>query len=139
MLARLGAAAGAGVAALIVAAIALCYFGQAIVFGLEADGMGLAAAHAIAGVIGLVAIGVIGGVVKFLFRRRREVVTVKTTVEPVSPTADAAAQLGGLVAQQLMTNARVHPYGAAGAALAAGLAVGAIPELRALLKGVVKH
>jgi hypothetical protein len=136
VIARLAAAAGAGIAALIVVAIALWYFGQAIILGLEADGMGPAAAHAIAGVIGLVLIGVIGGGVKLLFRRRE--VTVKTVV-PVSPTADAAAQLGGLVAQQLMSNAREHPYGAAGAALAAGLAIGAIPELRELLKGVVKH
>jgi hypothetical protein len=105
--------------------------------GLEAGGMGPPAAHAIAGVAGLVLIGVIAGVGKLLFRRRE--VTVKTTVVPVSPTADAAAQLGGLVAQQLMINAREHPFGAAGAALAAGLAVGAIPELRHLLKGVVKH
>lgn len=136
MIARLGAAAGAGVAALIIAAIALWYFGQAIILGLEAGGTSPAAAHAAAGVSGLVLIGVIGGVVKFLFRRRE--VTVKTTL-PVSPRADAAAQLGGLVAQQLMTNAREHPYGAAGAALAAGLAVGAIPELREMLRGMVKH
>jgi hypothetical protein len=134
--ARLGAAAGAGVAALIVLAIALWYFGQAIILGLEANGMTPAAAHAIAGVIGLVLVGVIGGAVAFLFRRRT--VTVRATV-PVNPTADAAAQLGGIVAQQLMVNAREHPYGAAGAALAAGLAVGAIPELRDLLKGFVKH
>lgn len=135
-MARLGAAAGAGVAALIVLAIALWYFGEAIILALEANGMTPAAAHAIAGVIGLVLVGVIGGAVAFLFRRRT--VTVKATV-PVSPTADAAAQLGGIVAQQLMVNAREHPYGAAGAALAAGLAVGAIPELRDLLKGFVKH
>lgn len=133
---RLGAAAGAGIVALMIAAIALWYLGVAIILALEAGGMGPAAAHAIAGVIGLVLVGVIGVVAKLLVSRRE--VTVRTTV-PVSPTADAAAQLGGLVAQQLMTNAREHPFGAAGAALAAGLAVGAIPELRDLLKGVVKH
>jgi hypothetical protein len=83
-----------------------------------------------------VVVGVIGVVAKLLLSRRE--VTIRTTV-PVSPTADAAAQLGGLVAQQLMTNARAHPFYGAGAALAAGLAVGAIPELRDLLKGVVKH
>jgi len=135
-MARLAAAAGAAVAALIVATIALWYFGEAIILGLEAGGMGLAAAHAIAGVVGLVVVGVIGVFAKLVLRRRE--VTVRTTV-PVSPTADAAAQLGGLVAQQLMTNARSHPFYGAGAALAAGLAVGAIPELRDLLKGVVKH
>ncbi|HEY1797042.1 MAG TPA: hypothetical protein VGG57_13080 [Stellaceae bacterium] len=136
-MARIAAAAGAAAAALIALAIALGYFGEAIILELEARAMSPAAAHAIAGVAGLVLIGLIGGVLKLLFSRRRQV-TVTTTV-PVNPTADAAAQLGGLVAQQLMTNARQHPYGAAGAALAAGLAVGAIPELRDLLKGVVKH
>lgn len=133
---RLGAAAGGGIVALIVAAIALCYFGQAIILGLEDLGIAPAAAHALAGVAGLVLIGVIALAVMFLLRRRR--VTVRTTV-PVNPTADAAAQLGGIVAQQLMTNVQEHPFGAAGAALAAGLAVGAIPELRDLLKGFVKH
>lgn len=136
-MARLGAAAGAGIAALIVIAIALCYFGQAIILELEAQGFAPAAAHALAGVAGLIVVGLIGGLIAFMFRRRK--VTVRATV-PVNPTADAAAQLGGLVAQQLLGNVRGHPFGAAGAALAAGLAVGAIPELRDLLKGVVvKH
>ncbi len=135
-MAKLGAAAGAGVAALFVIAITLWYFGQAIILALEANGMTPAAAHAIAGVIGLVLVGAIGGAVAFLFRSRT--VTVKATV-PVNPTADAAAQLGGIVAQQLMSNAREHPYYGAAAALAAGLAVGAIPELRDLLKGVVRR
>jgi hypothetical protein len=135
-MAKLGTAAGAGVAALIVIAITLWYFGQAIILGLEAQGVGPAAAHAIAGVVGLVVVGLIGVVVSLLLRRRK--VTVRATV-PVSSTADAAAQLGGIVAQQLMMNAREHPFYGAGAALAAGLAVGAIPELRELLKGLVRH
>jgi hypothetical protein len=135
-MARLGAAAGAGVAALIVLAIAVWYFGEAIILGLEDGGLGPAAAHAIAGVVGLIVLGVIAVVVKVLLRRRE--VAVKAVV-PISPTADAAAQLGGLVAQRLMNGAREHPFGAAGAALAAGLAVGAIPELREMLKGVVRH
>lgn len=135
-MARLAAAAGAAAAALIVVAIALWHFGEALILGLEAGGVTPAAAHAIAGVAGLVLVGMLAGVVKLLLRRRE--VPVKTVV-PVSPTADAAAQLGGLVAQQLLVNARKHPYGAAGAALAAGLAVGAIPELRDLLKSVLKH
>jgi hypothetical protein len=135
-MAKLGTAAGAGVAALIVIAITLWYFGQAIILGLEAQGVGPAAAHAIAGVVGLVVVGLIGVVVSLLLRRRK--VTVRAAV-PVSSTADAAAQLGGIVAQQLMMNAREHPFYGAGAALAAGLAVGAIPELRELLKGLVRH
>jgi hypothetical protein len=135
-MARLGAAAGAGVVALMVAAMALWYLGAALILGLEAHALSPAAAHAIGGVVALALVGAIGVAVKLMLSRRA--VTVKATV-PINPTADAAAQLGGLVAQQLMSNAREHPYGAAGAALAAGLAVGAIPELRGLLKGVVRH
>lgn len=133
-MARLAAAAGAAVVAMIVAIFALWYFGQAIILGLEQHDMSPAASHAIAGVVGLVVVAIIGGAVALMLRRRK--VTVKTTV-PINPTADAAAQLGGIVAQQLMMNAREHPYYGAGAALAAGLAVGAIPELRDLLKGVI--
>jgi hypothetical protein len=136
-MARLGAAAGAGIVALMIVAIALWYLGDALILVLEAKALSPAAAHAIAGAVALVLVALIGLAVKLMLRRRREV-TVRATV-PVNPTADAAAQLGGLVAQQLLSKTRGHPYGTAGAALAAGLAVGAIPELRDLLKGLMKH
>ncbi|HEX3883128.1 MAG TPA: hypothetical protein VHW66_10755 [Stellaceae bacterium] len=137
-MAKLGAAAGAGVAALIIVTIALCFLGEGLTLAFEAHALSPAAAYAITGAVGLVLAGLIGLAVKLMLHRRREV-TVKTTVPVMNPTADAAAQLGGLVAQQLLSKTRGHPYGTAGAALAAGLAVGAIPELRDLLKGVVKH
>ena len=120
-----------------IVAIALWYLGDALILVLEAKALSPAAAHAIAGAVALVLVALIGLAVKLMLRRRREV-TVRATV-PVNPTADVTAQLGGLVAQQLLSKTRGHPYGTAGAALAAGLAVGAIPELRDLLKGLMKH
>jgi hypothetical protein len=49
------------------------------------------------------------------------------------------ADLGALAAQQIVNTTREHPYGTMGAALAAGLAVGAIPELRKTLTGLLKN
>jgi len=43
-----------------------------------------------------------------------------------------------LVAQQLVSTTKAHPYKTMGAALAAGLAVGAIPELRKTLTDLLK-
>jgi hypothetical protein len=50
-----------------------------------------------------------------------------------------AADLGALAAQQIVSTTRAHPYGTVGAALAAGLAVGAVPELRKSLMGLLRH
>jgi hypothetical protein len=65
---------------------------------------------------------------------------------PVKPAAGVngvangiAADLGALAAQQIVNTTREHPYGTMGAALAAGIAVGAIPELRKTLTGLLKH
>jgi hypothetical protein len=51
---------------------------------------------------------------------------------------DLAAKLGGLAAQQLNTEAQAHPYRTFAAALLAGLAVGASPELRNRLHKTLK-
>jgi hypothetical protein len=52
---------------------------------------------------------------------------------------DIAATLGGLAARELTTRAQAHPYRAFGVALLAGLAVGISPELRNILKDVLKQ
>jgi hypothetical protein len=51
---------------------------------------------------------------------------------------DLAAKLGGLAAQQLNTEAQAHPYRTFVVALLAGLAVGASPELRNMLRKTLK-
>src|SRR5271163_43719 len=52
---------------------------------------------------------------------------------------DLAAKLGGLAAQQLNTEAQAHPYRTFAAALLAGLAVGASPELRNMVRKTLKN
>jgi len=51
---------------------------------------------------------------------------------------DLAARLGGLAAEQLNTEAQAHPYRTFAVALLAGLAVGASPELRNMLRKTLK-
>jgi hypothetical protein len=51
---------------------------------------------------------------------------------------DFAARLGGLAAEQLNTGAQAHPYRTFAVALFAGLAVGASPELRNMLRKTLK-
>jgi hypothetical protein len=51
---------------------------------------------------------------------------------------DLAATLGGLAAEQLNTGAQAHPYRTFAVALLAGLAVGASPELRNMLRKTLK-
>jgi hypothetical protein len=52
---------------------------------------------------------------------------------------DLAAKLGGLAAEQLNTAAQAHPYRTFAVALIAGLAVGASPELRNILRKTLKN
>lgn len=51
----------------------------------------------------------------------------------LGPESELAAQLGQLLGEQAAGWTRSHPYSAMGAALAAGFAVGASPELRRTL------
>jgi hypothetical protein len=65
----------------------------------------------------------------------------KTGIADPGPTGDVgdlAATLGGLAAQQLSGHAQAHPYRTFAVALLAGLAVGASPELRNMLKTALK-
>jgi hypothetical protein len=136
--ARFGCAAGFAVFALIVTAIALGYFAQSIFLLFEAHAFSPSAAAALTGAcaMGLAAIfGIFG----------RLVLRPKPAARP-APVARAngvangiAADLGALAAQQIVNATREHPYGTMGAALAAGLAVGAIPELRKTLTDLLKH
>ncbi len=52
---------------------------------------------------------------------------------------DLAAKLGGLAAEQLNTEAQAHPYRTFAVALLAGLAVGASPEIRNMLRKTLKN
>ena len=52
---------------------------------------------------------------------------------------DLAARLGSLAAQQASAQAQAHPYRSFAVALIAGLAVGGIPELRAMIEKMLKN
>lgn len=134
MVARIAFAAAAGVVALVLFLVAAWFLGDALMLLLQTAHLSPAAAAALTGVAGLVLAGLIGLTARLVMRPRRR---------PAAPAASSgngiAADLGALAAQQIVGTARSHPYGTAGAALAAGLAVGAIPELRKSLVGLFKH
>lgn len=136
MIARLAAAVGAGIAALIVVAVALWYLGQSAMLGLEMIPLAPPIAALLVGVGGVVLALVIALIAKLLTRSRRP---ARAPVASSSSVADAAAQLGGMVAQQVVSATRARPYTTLGAALAAGLVVGAVPELRGLIGGLLKR
>ncbi|HEV2189851.1 MAG TPA: hypothetical protein VGR70_21765 [Stellaceae bacterium] len=136
--ARLGLAAALAVLALLAGAIALVYFARSLFLLLAAQGFAPGAACALTGVCAIAAAAVLAVAGRLLTRP-------KATERPV-PVArsngvatDFAADLGALAARQIVNATREHPYETMGAALAAGLAVGAVPELRKILTGLFEH
>jgi hypothetical protein len=136
--ARLGSAAALAILALIVSAIALAYFAQSIFLLLEASAFRPSAAAAITGSCAI-ALAVIFGLTGRLILRAKPAARPVPAARPNGVATDIAADLGALAAQQIVSTTREHPYGTMGAALAAGLAVGASPELRKTLTGFLKH
>jgi len=136
--ARLGVAVALAALPLTLMATALGYLAWAGFALLEAEGFGGPAAAAITGVIAL-ALAVILGLSIHLSLRPKAARRSVATLRADGIGSDVAADLGALAAQQIVNTTREHPYGTVGAALAAGLAVGAIPELRKTLTGFLKH
>ncbi len=128
---RLALTAAAGAFAAILTAVALWFLGYSLFLLLMSVRLDPAAAALIVAAVGLALAGLAGLGARRLWRRPR----------PPSAAApsgdDLAAQIGSLAARQIAASMRAHPYGAIGAALAAGLAVGALPELRRLLRGIL--
>ena len=133
-MARLALAGAAGVAALVVAAIAVWFLGQSLTLALEAIPLSPAVSTLTVGLIGLLLAMLIALVGRLVAAPRR----AATPASPAAGVADAAAELGGLLAQRLTASSRSHPYGTIGTALVAGLIVGALPELRSLLASLLK-
>ena len=136
--ARIGAAAAAGVVAFLMLAVTLLFLGHALMLLFEEHGLRPSGAAGLTGLIGVVLVVILGLVAKWVMRTPRR--------RPALPAAQAgssangiAADLGALAAQQIVNTTRAHPYSTVGAALAAGLAVGAVPELRKSLMGLIKH
>lgn len=139
--ARIGVAAAAGVVALLVLLIALLFLGHALMLLLEQKGLHPSAAAGLTGVAALVVTVLLGLVAKWVMRTpRRPALPAAQPAPGTNGVANGiAADLGALAAQQIVNTTRAHPYGTVGAALAAGLAVGAVPELRKSLMGMIKH
>lgn len=131
---RLPLAGGAAAAALIVGTVTVWFLGYALFLLLGEKAFAPSAAAALTGVAGLALAGLIG----FGARRALRPRPAPGAAVPVPGAASTgvngiAVDLGALIAQQLVASARAHPYGTMGTALAAGLAVGAFPELRKAL------
>jgi hypothetical protein len=131
---RIGLAAGAGIVALIVLGTTMWFLGDALMLLLEEKGFSPAGAAGLTGLAGLVLAMLIGFLAKWLLGPHRRA----AAPAPAANVNTAAAELGALVAQQLVSTTKAHPYKTMGAALAAGLAVGAIPELRKMLTDLLK-
>jgi hypothetical protein len=139
---RIGLAAGAGIVALIVLGTTTWFLGDALMLLLEAKGFAPAAAAGLTGLAGLVLVALIGVWAKWLVgsHRRATRPATATASSPAAGTVNGlAAELGAVIGQQLVTTTKTHPYKTMGAALAAGLAVGAIPELRKTLTDLLKR
>jgi hypothetical protein len=134
--ARLGLAGAGFAAALVVAIAATGFLGTAAFLGLEVEGMSPPAAAAVVGVGGLVLAVLLGLVGRHFLSPSQAPQAAKSSGGAVN---DAAADLGALVAEQVVSATRKHPYTSIGAALIAGLAVGAVPELRKTLTDLLKR
>jgi hypothetical protein len=137
---RIGLAAGAGIVALIVLLTTLWFLGDALMLALEADAFMPQAAAGLTGLAGLVLAGLIGLMAKLALRAPRRHEAPPAPAPRVNSLAHGiAADLGALAAQKIFNTTREHPYSIMGAALAAGIAFGAVPELRKAVTGMLKH
>lgn len=127
---RIGLAAAAGVAALAVFVVAAWFLGEALMLRLQAAGFSPPVAAGLTGVAGLVVVVILVLLGIWALRRKR--------TPPVSGAQGIAAELGGVAAREAINAVRAHPYGTMGAALAAGVALGALPALRKSLMGLFK-
>lgn len=134
---RLALTAAAGLCALIVGTIALCFLGQALYLALAVTSVGPAGAAGIVGAVGLVLAGILGLVARQIMHRHKPAAVAPAPLPAANPVNEAIAQVAAVAVQHAAAKVRAHPYGTLGGALAAGLAVGAIPELRKALLGLL--
>jgi hypothetical protein len=138
--ARIGIAVAAGLVALVVFAVTMWFLGDALMLWIEEKAIPPAGAAGLTGLAGLVLVGLLGLTTRWALHPRRRAAIPATASSGANGVANGiAADLGALAAQQIVSTTRAHPYGTVGAALAAGLAVGAVPELRKSLMGLLKH
>lgn len=136
--ARLSLAAALAALALLASAIALVYFARSLFLLFAAQGFAPGAACALTGICAIVAATAFAVAGRLLTRPKSAERSVPVARSNGVAT-DIAADLGALAARQILSATREHPYETMGAALAAGLAVGAVPELRKILTGLFEH
>ncbi len=136
---RIGIAVAAGLVALVVLAVTMGFLGDALMLWIEDKGISAPGAAGWTGLAGLVLTALVAlGARRALHPRRRPAISATAPSGANGIANGIAADLGALAAQQIVSTTRAHPYGTVGAALAAGLAVGAMPELRKSLMGLFK-
>jgi hypothetical protein len=141
-LSRMLTSMAAAVAAIILVATAAIYLCAALYLFL----VSLSAAPPLAALLAGLAVLVLAGLIILAARmaprfRRSDRASGNTgAADPglAGNVDDLAAHLGGLAAQQLSAQAQAHPYRTFAVALLAGLAVGSSPELRNILKNMLK-
>lgn len=139
-MARIGFAAAAGIVALAIFVVTIWFLGEALMLWIEYKGLPRDGAAGLTGLAGLVLVALLGLAVRLALRPRRRAAVPVTTAPGVNGmTNGIAADLGALAAQQIVGASRAHPYSTMGAALAAGVAMGAVPELRKSVMGLFKH
>lgn len=141
MVTRIAIAVAAGLVALVVFVVTMWFLGDALKLWIESKAIPPAGAAGLTGLAGLVLVGLLGLTARSALRPRRRPAIPATAASPRGNGVanGIAADLGALAAQQIVNTTREHPYGTMGAALAAGLAVGAVPELRKSVMGMFKH
>jgi hypothetical protein len=126
----------AAVAAIILVATAAIFLCTALYLFLVSLGVGPPLAALLAGLAALI----LAGLIMLAARMAPGVRRSSRTSGPARDgnVDDLAARLGGMAAEQLNTGAQAHPYRTFAVALLAGLAVGASPELRNMLRKTLK-
>ena len=140
MIVKIALAAAAAVFALIFLGASLWFLGELLVLALEAVPLKPQLAMLITGAVGLVLAVLLGLTAKSLVspHRRPGVPAIPAARQPTSSGVDdLAVTLGAMIAQKFASKTRSHPYQTMGAALAAGLAVGIVPELRKLITDLI--
>jgi hypothetical protein len=136
---RIALAAIFGVSASLVIVVTLWFLGDALSTLLAEQGFRRSAAAGLTGGAGLLLAAILGLAAKLAMRPHAP--TVPAAAAPaarVRPSTgnvvnDLALEIGAIAAEQMGSTVRSHPYGTMGASLAAGLALGAMPELRKAL------
>jgi hypothetical protein len=124
----------AAIAALIFVATAVLFLGAALYLALVPI-MAPQFAALVVGLTGFVMAGLIILIARLTSRRAP---SRSTDASGTGDINQVAAALGDLAARERTSQTQAHPYRAFGVALLAGLAVGISPELRNILKGVLK-